>query len=164
MTMKRKFTKEEKLQIIKEASEQGVKATLEKHGIYPASYYSWRTKLEQMGEEGFHHGMTPEHLKRIRELEKENNAIKQLLAEKELDSKLKGDLLKKKWALEKKTEIVARYISQGQKRDSAWSIAGISKHQYHHKPRKGKEAENPPAIPSGLPRMGIMLSVWMIPW
>lgn len=105
MTMKRKFTKEEKLQIIKEASEQGVKATLEKHGIYPASYYSWRTKLEQMGEEGFHHGMTPEHLKRIRELEKENNAIKQLLAEKELDSKLKGDLLKKKWALEKKKRL-----------------------------------------------------------
>ena len=35
MMMKRKFTKEEKLQIIKEASEQGVKATLAKHGIYP---------------------------------------------------------------------------------------------------------------------------------
>jgi putative transposase len=40
MTMKRKFTKEEKLQIIKEASDHGVKATLEKYGIYPASYYS----------------------------------------------------------------------------------------------------------------------------
>jgi len=102
MTMKRRFTKEEKLQIIKEASEQGVKATLAKYGIYAASYYSWKEKLEQMGEEGFHHGMTPQHLKRIRELEKENNALKQLLAEKELDNKLKGDLLKKKWALEKK--------------------------------------------------------------
>ncbi|MFO7880522.1 MAG: transposase [Bacteroidales bacterium] len=31
---KRKFTKEQKLQIIKEASEQGVNTTLEKHGIY----------------------------------------------------------------------------------------------------------------------------------
>jgi len=50
MMMKRKFTKAEKLQIIKEASEQGVKATLSKHGIYPASFYSWKTKLEQMGE------------------------------------------------------------------------------------------------------------------
>ncbi len=105
MTMKRKFTKEEKLQIIKEASEQGVKATLAKYGVYPASYYSWKEKLEQMGEEGFHHGMTPQHLKRIRELEKENNALKQLLAEKELDNKMKGDLLKKKWALEKKKRL-----------------------------------------------------------
>ena len=36
---KRKFTKEDKLQIIKEASEQGVKVTLEKHGIYPAGSF-----------------------------------------------------------------------------------------------------------------------------
>jgi putative transposase len=103
--MKRTFTKEEKLQIIKEASEQGVKPTLEKHGVYPASYYSWKQKYEQMGEEGFHHGMTPKHLKRIRELEKENSNLKQLLAEKELENKLKGDLLKKKWALEKKKRL-----------------------------------------------------------
>jgi len=39
---KRTFTKEEKLRIIKEASEQGVKPTLEKYGIYRASYYSWK--------------------------------------------------------------------------------------------------------------------------
>jgi len=99
---KRTFTKEEKLRIIKEASEQGVNPTLEKYGIYRASYYSWKQKYEQMGEEGFHHGMTPEHLKRIRELEKENHALKQLLAEKELQGKLKSELLKKKYALEKR--------------------------------------------------------------
>jgi putative transposase len=38
MTNKRKFSKEEKLQILREAEEKGVKATLEKHGIYPATY------------------------------------------------------------------------------------------------------------------------------
>jgi len=106
MTMKkRSFTKEEKLRIIKEASENGVNVTLEKYGVYRASYYSWKKKLEQMGEEGFHHGMTPRHLKRIRELEKENNVLKQLVAEKELENKFKGDLLKKKYALEKKKRL-----------------------------------------------------------
>ena len=106
MTMKRRtFTKEEKLNIIKEASEKGVNDTLEKYGIYRASYYDWKNKLEQMGEEGFDHGMTPQHLKRIRQLEKENNALKQLVAEKELENKLKGDLLKKKFALEKKKKL-----------------------------------------------------------
>lgn len=40
--------------------------------------------------------------------------------------------------LGEKKEIVARYISQGLKRDHALSIAGISKHQYYHKPCKGK--------------------------
>ena len=37
---KRTFTKEEKLKIIKEASEQGVTPTLEKYNVFPASYYS----------------------------------------------------------------------------------------------------------------------------
>jgi len=50
--MKRKFTKEEKPHIIKEASEQSVAPTLERHGIYPASCYSWKRKLELMDKEG----------------------------------------------------------------------------------------------------------------
>lgn len=106
MTMKKRtFTKEEKLKITKEASENGVNETLEKYGIYRASYYDWKKKFEQMGEEGFVHGMTPAQQRRIRELEKENNLLKQLLAEKELENKLKGDLLKKKYALEKKRKL-----------------------------------------------------------
>ena len=90
--------------LIKEASENGISPTLEKYGIYRASYHNWKQKLEEMGEEGFH-GMIPKHLKRIRVLEKENNALKQLLAEKELENKLRGDLLKKKQALEKKRRL-----------------------------------------------------------
>jgi len=106
MTMKkRSFTKDEKLKIIKEASEKGVNETLDKYGVYRASYYDWKKKFEQMGEEGFVHGMTPAQQKRIRELEKENNMLKQLLAEKELENKLKGDLLKKKYALEKRRRL-----------------------------------------------------------
>mgnify|MGYP000105358910 FL=1 len=102
MMNKRTFTQEEKLRIIKEASEQGVKVILEKYDLYPATYYSWKSKLEEMGEIGLQHGMNPKHLKRIRELEKENSVLKQLLAEKELEGKLKSELLKKKYALEKK--------------------------------------------------------------
>jgi putative transposase len=99
---KRFFSTDEKIKIIKEASEQGVKVVLEKYSLYPASFYSWKKKLESMGVEGFLHGMTPEQLKRIRELEKENKALKELLIQKELEGKLKDDLLKKKWALEKR--------------------------------------------------------------
>ncbi|KKM89304.1 hypothetical protein LCGC14_1250000 [marine sediment metagenome] len=43
---KRTFTKEEKLHLLKEASEHGVTATLEKHGIYPATFYSWKKKYD----------------------------------------------------------------------------------------------------------------------
>ncbi|GBU07769.1 transposase [Bacteroidales bacterium] len=99
---KRKFSKEEKLKIIKECSEHGVKAVLEKYSVYPASFYSWKKKFETMGEAGFAHGITPEHFKRIRVLEKENKMLKEIVAEKELEGKLKDELLKKKFALEKK--------------------------------------------------------------
>jgi len=102
---KRKFTTEEKLKIIKEASEQGVKLTLEKYSVFPASYYAWKKKMDTMGEGGFSHGMTPDQLKRIRELEKENKLLKEIVIQKELEGKLKDELLKKKWVLEKKKKL-----------------------------------------------------------
>ena len=102
MNTKRTFTKEEKLSILKEAAENGVKDTLEKHAIYPATYYSWRKKFQEMGEAGLRKGVTPAQLKRIRELEKENQRLKEIVAEKELEGRLKDELLKKKRALEKK--------------------------------------------------------------
>ena len=102
---RRTFTKEKKLSILKQADEQGVTSTLEEHGIYPATYYSWKRKYQQMGRQGFEHGMTPKHLKRIRELEKESKNLKELLIKRELEGKLKGDLLEKKFALERKKRL-----------------------------------------------------------
>jgi putative transposase len=99
---KRTFTKEQKLAILKEASEQGVTFVIEKHGIYPATFYSWKKKFESMGEQGFRHGMTPAHLKEIKRLEKENSLLKKLLAEKELEGHLKDEIIKKKYAWARK--------------------------------------------------------------
>lgn len=56
---KRKFTKEDKLQILKEASEKGVNTTLNRHGIYPATYYNRKKKFEQTGEGELKH--LPQH-------------------------------------------------------------------------------------------------------
>lgn len=46
-----------------------------------------------MGKSGFRHGMVPEHIKKIRRLKKENELLKKLLAEKEIESHLKDELL-----------------------------------------------------------------------
>ncbi len=100
MTMKKegkRWSKDQKIMIMKEASTNGVRQTLEKYGVYPATYYSWKKKYEEMGEEGFAHGMTKQRLARINELEQEVDCLKQLLAEKELESRLKDELLKKKY-------------------------------------------------------------------
>lgn len=92
---KRRFTKEEKLKVLKEASEKGVKVTLAKHGVYPATYYSWKKKFESMGEDGFRHGITKAKLKEMRRLEKENEQLKALVAEKELAIRMLKELRKK---------------------------------------------------------------------
>lgn len=94
---KRTFSKEEKIRVVQEAAEHGVKATLDKYGVYPATYYSWRKKYSEMGEKGFQHGMTPAHLKEIKRLEKENETLKKILAEKELENHLHMEMLKKKY-------------------------------------------------------------------
>ena len=99
---KRKFSKAEKLRILNESERNGVKVTLEKHGIYSATFYSWRKKYDEMGEKGLRHGITPAQFKEIKRLEKENTLLKTIIAEKELESKLKDELLKKKYPLTRK--------------------------------------------------------------
>lgn len=100
MTMKKagkRWSTDQKISIIKETSTRGVRETLSKYGIYPVTFYSWKQKFEQMGDQGFAHGMTKERLARIKELEQEVDCLKQLLAEERLESKLKDELLKKKY-------------------------------------------------------------------
>jgi len=48
----KKFSKEEKVAILKEARETSVKATLEKYALYPATFYYWKKKYDDQGEEG----------------------------------------------------------------------------------------------------------------
>ena len=93
----KKFTNKEKLAILKEAELSGVKATLAKYALYPGTFYYWKKKFADAGSEGLAHGITKERLAEIRKLQKENSALKQLLAEKELESKLKDEMLKKKY-------------------------------------------------------------------
>ena len=99
----KKFTKEEKLEIIAEAGKEGVKITLAKYGLYPATYYYWKKKLLVYGEDGLNHRTLKNQEREIKRLEKENESLKILLGEKELAGKLKDEMLKKKYpALRKK--------------------------------------------------------------
>ena len=93
----KKFTKAEKLAILKEASQTPVKEVLAKYGLYPGTYYYWKKKYDVYGADGMEHGLAKDKQALLRKLEKENTALKVLLAEKELESKLKDDLLKKKY-------------------------------------------------------------------
>lgn len=91
------FTKKEELQITEESKKNGVKVTLVKYALYPATFYYWKKKLIVYGEEGLDHKRIKDAQKAISALEKENEQLKLLLAEKELEAKLKDELLKKKY-------------------------------------------------------------------
>lgn len=93
----KKFSKEEKLTILAEAKEYGVKLTLAKYDLYPATYYYWKKKLLVYGESGLDHKLLKNQKREILRLEQENNTLKKLLGEKELESKLKDEMLKKKY-------------------------------------------------------------------
>jgi putative transposase len=91
----KKFTKEEQLAILKEANETSVKATLEKYALYPATFYYWKKKHESQDADGLNHSSVKEKLKKLKELEKENRKLKELLAQEQLESALKNEMLKK---------------------------------------------------------------------
>jgi putative transposase len=98
----KKFTKEEKQKILEEAQSNGIKVTLAKYDLFPATFYYWRKKFKVYGEEGLSHQVVKNHETLIKKLEKENETLKMLLAEKELESRLKDELLKKKYPEMKK--------------------------------------------------------------
>lgn len=95
---KRSWSKAEKLQILSEGKKDGVEITIRKHGVYPATYYSWRKKYEVGGEEAITDKVTARKTREyIRRLEDELCLLKQLFAEQTLEMALKDEMLKKKY-------------------------------------------------------------------
>lgn len=91
----KKFTEAEKLGILKEAQSKGVKETLTKYGLYPATYYYWKRNFQLYGTNGLEHKKTKDTDNRNKLLAEENARLKMLLAEKELQLKYPDISLKK---------------------------------------------------------------------
>ena len=101
---KRRWSKAEKLKILREAKKEGVQVTIRKYGVYPSTYYNWRKKYEIGGESAVEDTAARRKKdKYIRQLEDEVGLLKQLLAERDIEIALRDDLLAKKypWARKK---------------------------------------------------------------
>lgn len=87
--MKKRFTEEQIISILKEA-EGGMKVMelCRKHGISDATYYNWKAKFG---------GMTVSDAQRLKALEAENAKLKRLLAESMLDNAALKDVIGRKW-------------------------------------------------------------------
>jgi putative transposase len=87
--MKRRFTEEQIIGILKEA-ETGMKVMelCRKYGISDATYYNWKAKFG---------GLTVSDAQRLKALETENAKLKRLLAESMLDNAALKDVVSRKW-------------------------------------------------------------------
>ena len=99
-------SKEDKERILLDIQRIGVVAGCRKHEIDPSTYYNWLEKYQASGIEGLEdrRGRTNDHL--LRKAEKEIRLLKEILADKELELKMKDELLKKKmdqWKRESKS-------------------------------------------------------------
>lgn len=85
---KSRFTETQIITILKEG-DLGLKIEelCRKHGISSATYYNWKSKYG---------GMESSDIKRLKDLEEENNKLKRMFAEKSLEADALKDLIKKK--------------------------------------------------------------------
>jgi len=83
-----RFTAEQIILILKEAeqSDRTIADICRSHNISEATFYTWRRKYG---------GMEVKEAKRLKDLEKENNELKKLLAEALLEKKAIENVLKK---------------------------------------------------------------------
>lgn len=94
MKKKRVFTVEQKMQILREAEENGMLVTCRKHEITQSLYYHWKHKFDRQGIDGLqgqYYRVDP----RVKELEKENQRLKKIIANQALELEVKSELLKK---------------------------------------------------------------------
>ncbi len=94
--IKRTWSVEEKESILKDIEKTGVVEGCRKHGIYPTTYYSWLEKYKSSGIAGLVSIARKRSDKDAKKLKQENDRLKKLLAEKELELSIKDELLKKK--------------------------------------------------------------------
>ncbi len=99
-----KRTPQEKERILLDIQSLGVTVGCRKYNISKSLYYDWMDRYNAHGLEGLEDRRTKNMDAQLKRLEKENRILKELLAEKELESKLKDELLKKKFAQWEKKE------------------------------------------------------------
>ena len=95
-TKRKKWTKYEKEAILKDIQRVGVVVGCRKHNIASRTYYDWLDKYNAAGVDGLERKKPDNSDAELKQLRKENRLLKEMLAEKELEARLKDELLKKK--------------------------------------------------------------------
>ena len=87
--MKKRFTEAQIVRILQEAGgELTARHVIRKHNISEQTFYRWKSKYG---------GLSVSEVRRLKELERENVELKQIVAEQALDIRMLRDVNEKKW-------------------------------------------------------------------
>ncbi len=85
---KTRFTEEQMVKMLREADRTSVSEVVKKHGVSDRTLYNWRRHFA---------GLDPSDVKRLRQLEQENNRLKKLVVERDLEIEVMKEIAAKKW-------------------------------------------------------------------
>ena len=90
----KRWSKSEKLTILREVDQTGVVQTCRKFDVSTATFYHWKKTFDAHGESGFSETKSLAD-KKYKNLEEENRRLKKLLVDKDLALEAQKELLKK---------------------------------------------------------------------
>lgn len=93
----RKWTKEEKERIILSIQKLGPVAGCRQYGLSRSLYYQWLERYNAQGIEGLSDRRGQNLEGQVKQLEKQVKDLKELLGDRDLEIKMKDELLKKKF-------------------------------------------------------------------
>ena len=85
---KTRFTEEQMVKMLREADRTSVSEVAKKHGVSDQTLYNWRRHFG---------GLDPSDVKRLRQLEQENNRLKKLVVERDLEIEVMKEIAAQKW-------------------------------------------------------------------
>ena len=85
---KSRFTEEQMVRMLRQADKTSVTEVAKKHGVSEQTLYVWRKKYGDMD---------VADAKKLKALESENNKLKKLLAERDLEIEVMKEISAKKW-------------------------------------------------------------------
>ncbi|MBL0302670.1 MAG: helix-turn-helix domain-containing protein [Cytophagaceae bacterium] len=86
------WSSDEKEKIVLHSIQHGVSKTSREFGVSTVSIYSWKEKFEQLGKNGLQSGAMTDSERELKLLRRENEALKRIVAEKELAIQIKDSL------------------------------------------------------------------------
>ena len=85
---KTRFTEEQMVTILREADERSVPEVAKKHGVSAQTIYAWRKHFGSL---------EAADVKRLRQLEQENQRLKTMVADRDLELDVLKEITRKKW-------------------------------------------------------------------